>query len=293
MIYLHLGVHKTATTYLQDLLAANQGKMASIGRAYWALSQIRPALADLLGNTNWSEAGVQRLKTDPSSPLFRFFEFVLAKPDCVISDENILGFPAEAIDGEVYPRASIRLRRLRQSLGNRRVEVWLCLRAYDEFLASSYSEALRSGYYYASIEDFTQRNRTMPDGRWPALVDVIRERFPDSRMVIWDYEDFRPLLQGIVSRLSGLAYDTLHHLRADARLSLSAQAIEAHCAQAAEMNQLERLLSIAQCEETYPRSAFPGKFYPWSPHQAEAMKQAYRDDLAEIRQRPYVEFLSP
>ena len=44
MIRLHLGVHKTATTYLQELFALNRGRIAMAGRAYWPLIHLRPAI---------------------------------------------------------------------------------------------------------------------------------------------------------------------------------------------------------------------------------------------------------
>jgi tetratricopeptide (TPR) repeat protein len=41
MIYLHLGAHKTATTYLQELFERNQDLIFDAGRAYWQLGLLR------------------------------------------------------------------------------------------------------------------------------------------------------------------------------------------------------------------------------------------------------------
>jgi hypothetical protein len=290
MIYLHVGLHKTATTYIQSLLAANQGKMAAVGRAYWILWQIRGVLQDLQAERYWTEAGIQELRTRASSPLFRLRGMVEAASDCIISDENIVGLSTQAMSGQLYPDATKRLRRVRSVLPDKEIEVWLCLRSYDQFLPSIYCETLRAGHF-VPWQDFAERYSTLPDRRWPALVDAVRASLPNSRVVIWAYEEFRSLLPKVASRLSGLPYEDLHKLSSDERASPSSEAIEKHCAVAASKTPNQRMLSVAMHEELYPLRDFPKKFYPWVPHVAEAMKHAYRDDLTEIRKRPYVEFL--
>ena len=48
MLRLHIGAHKTATTYLQGLLDANQGRIARSDQSYWLNTQTRPPVAELL-----------------------------------------------------------------------------------------------------------------------------------------------------------------------------------------------------------------------------------------------------
>lgn len=291
MIYLHIGVHKTATTYLQSLLAANQGRMAAAGRAYWILHQIRGILSELQLDRNWTVAGIKYLAENRRSPLHRLRELVAAAPDCVISEENVVGVCNDILEAGFFPRAATRLRRIQQPLQDHEIEVWLCLRAYDDFLPSAYCEALRGGHF-VPMEDFAALYRTLPDARWPALVDTIHEQLPGSRLVVWAYEDFRILLPKIAARLSGLPYENMRRLSHDERPSASYKAIFEHGRVAADKTSAQRKLSIAMYEELYPRSDFPESFYPWTDREAAEMKEAYRADLADVVRRPYVEFLS-
>jgi hypothetical protein len=291
MIYMHVGVHKTATTYLQSLLAANQGKMAAAGRAYWILWQIRGVLQDLQADRYWTEAGVQHLRTHASSPLFRLRGFTEAASDCLISDENIVGLSTQATGGQFYPEAAKRLRRIRAVLPDKDIEVWLCVRAYDQFLSSVYCETLRGGHF-TPWQDFAKLYDPLPPERWPALVDAIHASLPRSRVVIWAYEDFRSLLPQIASRLSGIPYDQLHQLSNDERASPSGEAIRRHCEKAASMTSNQRTLSVAMYEELYPLKSFPEKFNPWRREVTDTMRSTYREDLELIKARPYVEFLT-
>lgn len=290
MIYLHLGVHKTATTYLQELLLTNWGKMAANGRAFWPLTHIRPVLAQLQDPRIWVKDARPNL-AKPSGPLHRLHDLIKAAPDCTISDENLIGYPRETIEGQLYPHAESRLRMTGAALSGEKVEIWLCLRSYDDFLASIYVEALRHGYF-APIDAFTQSYDPLPDRRWPALVDAVRSCFPASRLVIWTYEEFDVLRETVATGLSGLPFGELCHHSSDTNPSPSGKAIDAHAAKAAAMTRAERILSMAMCEDASPRNAFPAKFYPWRPDVAEAMKAAYRADLDALRERGDVEFLS-
>ena len=296
MIYLHLGVHKTATTYLQDLFALNQGRIASAGRAYWRLDQIRGdidlGMREALAPRRGPRALAKRLLETPRPPLHRLRDKLDVAMDCILSEENLLGFPHEALRGQFYVNARERLGLLAAALGDRPAEVWLCIRAYPGFLGSLYAEALRHGYH-ATIAEFTARNQA-PGGQWRRLVETIHRSLPEARIVVWRFEDFRTLEPVVVERLSGVALAGLRPLaHADVRPSPSAKAVVEQSERAGDLGRAERTLSMAMLEDKFPLSEYPGKFDPWDNQTLARMNRDYTSDIASLRSLPFVEFLHP
>lgn len=295
MIYLHLGVHKTATTYLQDLFELNQGRIADAGRAYWTREHFRPLI-------QW---GFRAREMSGRHPLVRRFmqprverifvrqirELLAAPMPSIISEENIIGNVADALDGRSYVHARERLDFMARTIAGE-VEVWLCMRDYATFLASQYAEALRHGYD-VPIARFVETNR-VAEGRWPDLVDEVHRAFPHARIVVWRYEDFRVLEPVIVERLTGLGRGAMLELpKGDVRQSPSRLAVEMQSELAATMPPAERRLSMAMLEDRFPLRDHPGKFDPWDDRTRIEMQAAYDRDIERIAGLPYVEMLSP
>ena len=94
-IRLHIGAHKTATTHFQDIMELNQAFFAERGVTYVPRKAFRRSIAGALSRRNWRVwvgGGV----------LGRQIEWQLAPhiedgTRVVISDENILGRPADAL----------------------------------------------------------------------------------------------------------------------------------------------------------------------------------------------------
>lgn len=295
MIYLHLGVHKTATTYLQDLFELNQGRIAGAGRAYWTREQFRPLIQWGLraGEMSGRHPLVRRVLRPRVERVFvRQIRDLLAVPmPSIISEENIIGNVADALDGWSYIHARERLDFMARVIAGRETEIWLCARDYASFLSSQYAEALRHGYD-VPIDRFVETNR-VADGRWPELVGQVHEAFPRARIVVWRYEDFRALEPVIIARLTGLDPEEMLALPAnEVRQSPSRRAVELQSDRLGGMQSAERRLSMAMLEDSFPLRAHPGKFDPWDDRTRDEMRAAYQRDMAAIAEHQYVEMLS-
>jgi len=298
LIYLHLGAHKTATTYLQDLMGQNQGRIAQSGRAYWLRKQIRGDIEygfRILAKREMEDGLIAKLAermTGRSEAMEGLRQKLSVPMDAMISEENILGHPYQSLDGRLYPNAKTRLRHFREATGIRDCEIFLCVREYSTFLSSLFVEALRHGYF-ASISDFKTRcGKTA--GQWLSLVQDIHSVFPGSKIVVWQYEDFVRMEPLIVKRLTGLELGDLDPLATgNVKQGASAMAVEQQCAQASTLSSPERVLRMAANEERFPPARFPQKFNPWSEAEATAMRSCYVDDVTAIDLLEYVEHLTP
>lgn len=292
MIRLHLGAHKTATTYLQELFALNRGRIAAAGRAYWLLAHIRSTIAFSI----WSDAardgllGPLRGHALRGAPFNHLRTLLEASNDHVISDENILGPPVDALKGRFYPGAGRRLERLAGMFGDRQVEVFLCLRSYPQFLASLFAESLRHGAYMPAA-DLVAANGD-PGGQWPALIDTVHRALPEARIVVWRYEQFPALKPLVVERLAGVPLAGMQALPSEqVRPSPSARAVAVQLERAGAMPKPRRALSMAMAETEFPPTGAADTFDPWPAEQAARMTAAYERDTALIAALPFVEML--
>ncbi|MEM7702005.1 MAG: hypothetical protein AAF251_08730 [Pseudomonadota bacterium] len=296
VIRIHVGAHKTATTYIQDTLALNQAASAAAGTAIWTRGQFRPALAAAIT--------AQRKKQRTSRALFKpylrkrckesvhalraFFE---ADCDVTISEENLLGYPRDSFSGTIYPRAAQTLNLLRPALEGQRVEIYLALRSYPAFISSLYGEALQHGDH-TPIEGFKRMHRSA-DGLWPRVVETLSGAFPGSPITVWRYEDFARIEPEILGRLSGLCTDAIiRPAQTDILPSASAEAIREYVQTASDMPKSKRQLHMLALRHRYPKSGPNAAFSLWDEAEAAALRDEYEADIERIKTADSVEFLT-
>ena len=296
-IRIHLGAHKTATTYLQDLLDHNRAALAARGVAYWPRKNARDPLqssfrADAVGGARSRLISRFAENTSRNHATRRLAELFSPPMAVLVSEENILGATNDCTASGFYPKAGQRLSVLRDALpDNRPVELFVAIRSYADFLASIYAESLRHGGFHSLAN--LKADGASPGGEWPALADTIRSMFPDAPLVVWRYEAFRVLEPAILDRLTGGNGESLQRPdRPDAKPSASAEAIERMIEEAPALGPSERIFRMLALEYEYP--AVPGgrRFDPWTGEQRAAMDTAYRRDLTRLAARDDIELLA-
>jgi hypothetical protein len=131
-LILHLGLHKTATTALQEFLASETKALLAHGVFYPRLARMRSDLTPLILSAENSDRAALGRFVDKARP-----------PVLLLSDENILGAPGDILGGALYPFAENRLHRFCDQFADRRIRLFLTLRSPAAFLASMYCEYLR------------------------------------------------------------------------------------------------------------------------------------------------------
>ena len=142
---IHLGAHKTATTHLQQTLAAVRDDLTGQGVDFIPTPRVRARnLASALGRPR----PIARLPIVGSAHMRDAIEAVLAPlrigPEVVaFSEENILGVPGHMLAAPLYPRAAVNLGRLASLAGRAEVVFFLSIRSYDTLIPSAYVETLK------------------------------------------------------------------------------------------------------------------------------------------------------
>ena len=168
--YLHVGLHKTGTTYLQNLLRANRVELRAQGVEYLAdpESSQRSATRDLKGTVG------RGFTADPRVPgaWDRLVAGIAERdaPSVLISDEGL---------GSARPR---QIHRAATSFGEREVHVVVTVRDIARVLVSQWQEQVKNDHtwtwaeYVAAVRD-------------PSAADAAARAF-------WSRQDVRAILAG-------------------------------------------------------------------------------------------------
>ncbi len=294
-IRVHLGAHKTASTYVQEALDLNRDKSAAAGLAYWPRDSFRPLVATATKRLRDLKRSRKSRFLDPFSPrhsdaIKGYRRLLDLDCDVTISEENLLGGSAECFRGQIYPSAPLILSDFAAALPDRPVEILIALRSYSSFVSSLYTEALKHGAYIKP--ERAKAMRSAMRGAWPRLLTIIREAFPEATILVWRYEDFADLEEDILARLSGLpAAQIAKPVQGDILPSPSAQAIHSYLEEARDLTPVARQVRMRALRGLYPRTATSPKFVLWSEEEAATLAQDYAHDIEAIRNRGDAQFL--
>ncbi len=172
---LHLGVHKTATSWLQSRMRAQRETLDATGVAVELPPECR--------------RDTMSYHPVPGKKL-------------VVSDENLIGTPRHVIKtAALYPQMEERLQRL-QTPPDR---VFVALRNTPDYLASIYAEYLRHGGPRGEAQMRARFLTTPPD--WAGFLRRVRTLFPKAELSIWDHADLEHLAGSILSDMTGHVLD--------------------------------------------------------------------------------------
>jgi hypothetical protein len=204
---LHLGAHRTGSTALQQTLHRGRADCAAEGIEYWGpkvmrgrnlksyttnarraaetpefAARARAAVAEVEGAVNALRASGRR--------------------HLVVSEENMIGsmewnFRA----GKLYPNVHRNLTAYRALFPLRPSRIFIAIRDYASYWASSYSQC----QLYGDMPKFdTARLATAPSERgWVEVLGEIAEVFPDARIVTWRYSSDPAVLGGALAEMLG------------------------------------------------------------------------------------------
>lgn len=181
-VNLHLGVHKTATTFLQEHLI----QLDNPDFQYTGLKKFRSAKRNLgyfgyLHSLDWGK------KT-------------------LISDENLIGGNGTLLSGRLYPSFHKTVDECLSGFKNRSlVTVYITIRPMTSFVPSQYCEHLRWSPYI-SYDEFTSRVDVKNLSWYEVLSEGIRAH-SDIRFEIYDFRNFSDYKTQLLKRLSFELFD--------------------------------------------------------------------------------------
>ncbi len=204
-VHIHLGAHKTASTFIQNWLSKHMELLAQHQIAYIPLAKLRqkfmPAFWRAVENpmqTDYQYAQLLACLCTEASDL----GFDLANTKLLLlSEENLLGgLNTLVTQGLLYPRLDQRMKTLAQVFNGFSLQAFLAIRNYADFYPSAYAETIRH-QYLKSYDDYLS-GLAWQDNSWLNVIDTLQASLGPIKL--WAYEDFRTHTAAILSALLDL-----------------------------------------------------------------------------------------
>ncbi|MGV3548467.1 hypothetical protein [Rhizobium sp.] len=189
-VLVHLGVHKTATTFIQSQLANNRPALAEKRFGMAGIWAVRRRFTNAFDRLAWFDP-FWRFLTRPA--LRKRFDRLLAETPgadtFLLSDENLAGtLDANYVFGRLYPWARMRTKMLEGVLKGHDTHYFLCIRRYPDYIVSSWLQLATRGRPPA-FEKYVEK--FLPDRRgWAELVADIASAVGKDKLTVWTYDWF-------------------------------------------------------------------------------------------------------
>lgn len=187
-VILHIGTHKTGTTTLQEVLAANEQTLAENGFVYPQMPR-KFKHAAINRNAFWLNMEVMRRvglagqETDKIPPCRDVFEKALkAGPHTVVISDERLWYNA------TKKRFWKEVRTVLEECGATNVKVVLYLRRQDLFLESLWAQYVKSGHMEEGLTAFAARKKNSIACDYAAGVRSLQEAFGAENLIIRVYD---------------------------------------------------------------------------------------------------------
>lgn len=274
-IVLHLGAHKTASTYLQKCLAQSERRVTRARVRFIGPKRLRPLLSDSVRRGAGTE--IER-KRDALAWLIDEVEEQGAQR-LILSDEQFLGSLRDTVCGrEFYADVLSHMSPLAQALGGRPAQVLLATRDYGPFFASAYGQIIR-GWRYLPFDD-RMRSRLLDQSRgWSDVIeDIIAVMPKGSQTHFWRYEDFKSVEDQCFDLLAGQIGSRVRRLIARPLPGPSQAAIDYLEDRATDGNPPDQDTVHAALEQA-AKAMGHAPFNPWSDEERNYLTARYRHDL--------------
>ena len=285
-IHLHLGAHKTATSYIQAQLQNNLDGLVKCDVGFVLTQQFR----------RWRVKTVRECRDNADALSARFDAFIAqhanAARTLLLSDENMIGTCEQIAEhGSLYPDVRRKLGHVAMMLRGYEVRLFISLRRYDEFYAAALCEAARGGHFI-SFTDF-QRRLDANGRRWTNVLQDIAQLFPASQLSVWPYELFRQRPHLVMEEMIGQTLTGQFHLANETiRRSPSHQAmvILEHIGEWAP--KLIGRRAVKWAEAVAGLAPAPWPYSPWPKEARDHLRALYLSDLEAIRSDSRYEVLT-
>ena len=293
---LHGGFHKTATTYIQQLLETNEEWLGRKSVYVVPHQKLRKHITFPSQLDAYRVLKVRRRTKFSEEELQGFSDAFFAEPMAlkparmILSDENIPGLPAHCVTtGMLYRYRKEFFRCFAKRVPLPITDAFFAVRNYADFYASSYVEYLRAATTSTSVQMITpevmRRNVFASLPNWQKVFGDFAAAFPETRIHVWRFEDFAELTPQILKLFCGNGVD-IKKLKEpkerNARPSASARAVE----ELVLISELEGAGAMAgqvqKVQAQFPQDQINERFDPWSAGERAHLGSLYERDWQAI-----------
>ena len=277
-IHLHLGVHKTATTHLQEMLKVNCDRLKEQGVFYFTLDEFRRKIEEIRDNKVDNQAHLLKQYIEKEANGF---------DKVILSEENLIGLTYHIFKQKgLYKRLKMNLSILQYIMMDHECEFFMSIRNMKTFLPSIYSEALHIDEYQPFSMVYQGEIYNV---FWFNLIDdLLNFRIKTN---IWCYEDYAEKRKEILSELTfNVDVDWDQDISPDPRTISSQQLIECYQEICEELN-IKNKYIYYKLRKYFPLQSREERFQPFDMNQMKKLDLNYQLDIQEIKKRALVNFI--
>lgn len=194
-VILHIGLHKTATTYFQNILEHNVEKLKKHNITYMNLKTTRELITRPIRNQK------------NISSIFTNITPYLNNGQLIISDENMIGELGVVPKNDFYQQLDKKMCQLMKLFDGFEVDIYVTLRNYSEYMPSRYSEYLR---HFKFLEYDEYYNAMEYDRDYFLELTKRLSSFDINRLVISDFDNIiknkEKYIQSLIGQKVQLSY---------------------------------------------------------------------------------------
>jgi hypothetical protein len=267
-VIFHLGAHKTATTYIQNRLQANDDLLEAHNVYYPGIGEMRRYFTYRIHDKTRNDFTTRMLSLRETH-------------DILLSDENMAGGIDDVMRlDRQYIETAPKLARYCQIMETDAPTVFFALREYSSFVISIYCEYLRH-YPYLDFETFARQYQASGFS-WVALIGEMLSAVPKAEIYLWDFADFPALEEDILAAMTGVKkgeFKPLHGMHRESFSSLAVNCIAA-LSGVIDLRNMQKLLPALT--KAFPKSREYPAFNPFPAEYVAEAKAHYRSDIEKI-----------
>lgn len=272
-ILLHLGAHKTGTTYIQQTLAKNIPALRSQDVGFARLKRARSTVTKAVNRRAPRLAANARELLDETAPKCSHL---------ILSDENLAGGLYQLFNGgRLYSNMEERLQYLRtEILREKTVRVFFCIRRFDEFIPSAHAEVIKHRPFFSlndiAISDFDRVS-------WVPVLQSIANVFGAANVTAWDFSQFKTSPSAVCSLISGVDESVLTCEKGVVRKGFSQKTMDALEALRPLVGDEDLKLLMGQLSNAFPSGGGEPSYQPLSADLRQRLADRYAQDLADLQ----------
>lgn len=212
-VLLHLGAHKTGTTFIQEVMRKNSKLLLEQGVSYLGGREAREGFTrDLIYPAVGLNKNINKSREALVGDARGYLRAAMSEgEDLLFSNENVLGFcNLKANAGKIYPRASEISSFLEDVFKGYDVQVVFFVRSYSDFIESTYIQKIKEGETF-SFDDYIESTEVTAVS-WQNCLAALSNSFGKKSIKVVSYESFkerqREVILGMLSFFEG-SFDEL------------------------------------------------------------------------------------
>lgn len=274
LIALHLGAHKTATTYIQKALEQSRESLRRTGVGYPPLNRIRSTIT---GRLDFAGLGL-------GSAARRILAEYHGCERLILSDENMLGgLRPSRRTKEFYAARSRRVGGIVRNVRPNPVKIFFATRSYDEFVSAMYCEYIRHNPFISAASYLDRID--LEALSWSRVIATLVEIVGAENLTVWRYEDFSLVEDDVFGALTGGPANLVSKPTALLRESLSAEAVETLAGLQSTLTARQIRSRVKPVAMALPKGPNRPPFSAYEQAEAEKLRARYDEEMRQLADR--------